>query len=192
MELSEISHMTKILHAATKTQCSCSKIVNVYMPTYRLRISPNQCQATNKSQIQETQRTSSKMLMLPKNKLNKTHIHTKEPSNRNRYILFKLQKIKAKEKNLERSLRGKKLLIYRGTKIRVTFDFSEAMKVRREVFKVLRGKKYQPEILYSAQLPFTSEPEGFPGGSVVKNLPANAGDTGSIPDPKIFPIPRSN
>ena len=24
---------------------------------------------------------------------------------------------------------------------------------------------------------------GFPGGSVVKNLPANAGDTGSIPDP---------
>ena len=25
---------------------------------------------------------------------------------------------------------------------------------------------------------------GFPGGSVVKNLPANAGDTGSIPDPR--------
>ena len=24
---------------------------------------------------------------------------------------------------------------------------------------------------------------GFPGGSVVKNPPANAGDTGSIPDP---------
>ena len=24
---------------------------------------------------------------------------------------------------------------------------------------------------------------GFPGGSVVKNLPANAGDTGSVPDP---------
>ena len=24
---------------------------------------------------------------------------------------------------------------------------------------------------------------GFPGGSVVKSLPANAGDTGSIPDP---------
>ena len=24
---------------------------------------------------------------------------------------------------------------------------------------------------------------GFPGGSVVKNLPANAGDTGSIPHP---------
>ena len=25
--------------------------------------------------------------------------------------------------------------------------------------------------------------EGFPSGSVVKNLPANAGDTGSIPGP---------
>ena len=26
-------------------------------------------------------------------------------------------------------------------------------------------------------------PLGFPGGSVMKNLPAIAGDTGSIPDP---------
>ena len=26
----------------------------------------------------------------------------------------------------------------------------------------------------------------FPGGSVVKNLPANAGDMGSIPDPGSF------
>ena len=25
---------------------------------------------------------------------------------------------------------------------------------------------------------------GFPGGSVVKNLPASAGDTGSIPEPE--------
>ena len=25
--------------------------------------------------------------------------------------------------------------------------------------------------------------KGFPGGSMVKNLPANAGDTGSIPGP---------
>ena len=32
---------------------------------------------------------------------------------------------------------------------------------------------------------------GFPGGSVVKNLPANAGDTGSIPDPGRFHTPRS-
>ena len=26
--------------------------------------------------------------------------------------------------------------------------------------------------------------EGFPGGLVAKNPPANAGDTGSIPDPR--------
>ena len=26
--------------------------------------------------------------------------------------------------------------------------------------------------------------QGLPGGSVVKNLPANAGDTGSIPGPR--------
>ena len=28
---------------------------------------------------------------------------------------------------------------------------------------------------------------GFPGGSVVKNLPANAGDVGLIPGSEIFP-----
>ena len=33
---------------------------------------------------------------------------------------------------------------------------------------------------------------GFPGGTVVKNLPANAGDTGSSPDPGKSHIPRSN
>ena len=33
---------------------------------------------------------------------------------------------------------------------------------------------------------------GFPGGSVVKNLPANAGDTGLIPDPGGSHIPCSN
>ena len=34
--------------------------------------------------------------------------------------------------------------------------------------------------------------KGFPGGSVLKNLPANAGDTGSIPDPRRFQMPWSN
>ena len=32
----------------------------------------------------------------------------------------------------------------------------------------------------------------FPGGSVVKNLPANAGDTGPIPEPRRFHMPRSS
>ena len=33
---------------------------------------------------------------------------------------------------------------------------------------------------------------GFPGGAVVRNLPASAGDTGSSPGPGISHIPRSN
>ena len=32
----------------------------------------------------------------------------------------------------------------------------------------------------------------FPGGTVVKNLPANAGDTGLSPGPGRFHMPRSN
>ena len=34
--------------------------------------------------------------------------------------------------------------------------------------------------------------EGFPGGTVLKNPPANAGDTGSSPDPGRSHMPRSN
>ena len=33
---------------------------------------------------------------------------------------------------------------------------------------------------------------GFPGGAVVENLPANAGDTGSNPGPGRSHMPRSN
>ena len=33
---------------------------------------------------------------------------------------------------------------------------------------------------------------GFPGGSVMKNLPANAGDVGLIPDLRGSHMPRSN
>ena len=33
---------------------------------------------------------------------------------------------------------------------------------------------------------------GFPGGTVVKNLPDNAGDTGSSPGPGRSHMPRSN
>ena len=34
--------------------------------------------------------------------------------------------------------------------------------------------------------------EGLPGGAVVKNLPANAGDTGSSPGPGRSHMPRSS
>ena len=33
---------------------------------------------------------------------------------------------------------------------------------------------------------------GLPGGSVVKNLPVNAGDMGSIPDPERSHMRQSN
>ena len=34
--------------------------------------------------------------------------------------------------------------------------------------------------------------EGFPGGSVAKNLAASAGDTGSIPNPGRSHVPQSS
>ena len=34
--------------------------------------------------------------------------------------------------------------------------------------------------------------QGFPGGSVVKILPTNTGDKGSIPDPGRSLMPQSN
>ena len=34
--------------------------------------------------------------------------------------------------------------------------------------------------------------QGFPGGTVVKNPPVNAGDTGSSPGPGRSHMPRSN
>ena len=38
----------------------------------------------------------------------------------------------------------------------------------------------------------TKQNRDFPGGAVVKNPPANAGDTGSSPDPGRSHMPRSN
>ena len=37
-----------------------------------------------------------------------------------------------------------------------------------------------------------TEVKGFPGGTVVKNPPANAGDTGSSPGPGRSHMPRTN
>ena len=39
---------------------------------------------------------------------------------------------------------------------------------------------------------FQKKKGGFPGGTVVNNLPANAGDTGSSPGPGRPHMPRSN
>ena len=50
-----------------------------------------------------------------------------------------------------------------------------------------KGREYQ----FSALLILIIE-EGFPGGKVVKNPPANAGDTGSSPGLGRSHMPRSN
>ena len=50
-------------------------------------------------------------------------------------------------------------------------------------------------ILYYAIIKMTSIKEniqGFPGGAVVENLPANAGDTGSSPGLGRSHMPQSN
>ena len=64
-----------------------------------------------------------------------------------------------------KATRGEKQTMCRGTKIRMVADILLAMmqtrRQWRDIFKALR--------------------EDFPGGSVVKNPPANAGDTGSSP-----------
>ena len=46
--------------------------------------------------------------------------------------------------------------------------------------------------LLSNYLPMKNRVKAFPGGSVVKNLPANAGDTASIPDLGRSHMLRSN
>ena len=41
-------------------------------------------------------------------------------------------------------------------------------------------------------MPLKIKPLGFPSGSVVKTLPATAGDTGSTPDPGKCHTPQRN
>ena len=50
----------------------------------------------------------------------------------------------------------------------------------------------ETSIYVHIQSPTKSPLGGFPGSSVVKNLPANAGDTGSIPDLGRSHMPQSN
>ena len=45
---------------------------------------------------------------------------------------------------------------------------------------------------YIPNFSFKTTPGGFPGGTVVKNPPANAGDTGSSPGPGRSHMLRSN
>ena len=53
-------------------------------------------------------------------------------------------------------------------------------------------ERIHPWQWYSLSLLKREKNQGFPGGAVVKNPPANAGDTGSSPGPGRSHMPRSN
>ena len=79
-----------------------------------------------------------------------------------RHIVIKLTKIKDKEKLLK-AAGEKQQIIYKGTPIRLTADFSaEALQARREwheILKVMKGKNLQPRLLYLARISFRFDGE---------------------------------
>ena len=79
-----------------------------------------------------------------------------------RNIIIKLTKIKDKGKILK-ATRRKQKIIYKGTSIRVSGDFSaETLQASREwhdIFKMMKGKNLQPRILYPARLSFRFDGE---------------------------------
>ena len=52
--------------------------------------------------------------------------------------------------------------------------------------------QYPLDIENMSKETFKTEKQGFPGGEVVENLPASAGDTGSSPGLGRSHMPRSN
>ena len=81
-----------------------------------------------------------------------------------------------KIKDEERILREKQQITYKGTPIRLSADFSaETLQARRDwhnIFKVLKGKKLEPRILYPARLSFRfkGERKSFPDKQNLKEL----------------------
>ena len=58
-------------------------------------------------------------------------------------MIFRLQKIKNKEKKILKEARAEKYHVYGKTKKRVTSNFSETTQIRErcEIFKLLKAKK---------------------------------------------------
>ena len=79
-----------------------------------------------------------------------------------RHIVIKLTKIKDKEKLLKATTE-KRQITYKGTPIRLTADFSaETLQSGREwhdIFKVMKGKKLRPRLLYQARISFRFDGE---------------------------------
>ena len=74
-----------------------------------------------------------------------------------RHILIKLTKIKCKE-NILKTARENQQITYKGIPTRLSTDFlAETLQVRREwdnIFKVVKGNKLQPKLLYPAKISF--------------------------------------
>ena len=64
----------------------------------------------------------------------------------------------------------------------------------KTILRTLHSKTYsiQKVVLKRKYIALETHLEGFPGGAVVKNPPAKAGDTGSIPGPGRSHMLRSN
>ena len=79
-----------------------------------------------------------------------------------RHIVIKLAKTKHKEKILK-AAREKQQITYKGIPIRLTADPSaETLQDTREwqdIFKVSKGKKLQPRLLYPARISFRFDRE---------------------------------
>ena len=79
-----------------------------------------------------------------------------------RHILIKLTKTEHKERILK-AAREKQQVTYKGNPICLTADIStETLQARREcqdIFKVLKGKKLQPRLLYLARISFKTDGE---------------------------------
>ena len=69
--------------------------------------------------------------------------------------------------------------------LKITADGDCSQEIKR---RLLLGRK----VMTNLDSILKSRDMGFPGSTVEKNLPANAGDTGSIPGPGRFHMPQSN
>ena len=77
-----------------------------------------------------------------------------------RHIIIKISKV---NERILKAAREKQRINYEGTTIRLSADFSrESLQPRREwqdIFKVLKGKNWQPRILYPSRILFKIEAE---------------------------------
>ena len=66
------------------------------------------------------------------------------------------------------------------------------MPLQTEMNYCLQHCQIQRQMFFTKSFDFKTKVVDFPGGTVVKNLPANAGVMGSIPGPGTSHMPQSN